>query len=110
MVCLRRAARRHRKIGGDPTTYPWSDFSAAYRPPSIVFPTQALIETDCERTIFAIRAHNNNVIIEATDKDLDDLLGAVAAEADHEPNRRRQPRLDAAFDALSAAAQTPHGY
>ena len=28
-------------------------------------------------------------------------LGLVAAEANHETNRRRQQRLDAAFDALS---------
>jgi hypothetical protein len=27
----------------------------------------------------------------------------VAAEANHEPNRRRQQRLDAAFDALNNA-------
>ena len=36
-----------------------------------------------------------------TDTELDELIGAVAAEANHEPNRRRQQRLDAAFDALN---------
>ena len=30
-------------------------------------------------------------------------LGLVAAEANHETNRRRQQRLDAVFDALSVA-------
>jgi hypothetical protein len=30
----------------------------------------------------------------------------MAAEANHEPSRRRQQRLDAAFDALTSAAQT----
>jgi hypothetical protein len=33
----------------------------------------------------------------------------VAAEANHEPNRRRQDRLDAAFNALTEAAQTLYG-
>jgi hypothetical protein len=40
---------------------------------------------------------------------LDELMGFVAAEANHEPNRRRQQRLDVAFDALNTAAQTPDG-
>ena len=43
------------------------------------------------------------------DDDLDELIGFVAAEANSEPNRRRQQRLDAAFDALNAAARTPGG-
>jgi hypothetical protein len=32
----------------------------------------------------------------ATDDDLDELIGSVAVEANHEPNRRRRQRLDAA--------------
>ena len=36
----------------------------------------------------------------------DELIGFVAAEANHEPNRRRQQRLDVAFDTLNNAAQT----
>jgi hypothetical protein len=42
----------------------------------------------------------------APTESLDELTGALAAEANHEPNRRRQQRLDAAFDALNTAAQT----
>jgi hypothetical protein len=34
------------------------------------------------------------------------LIGFVAAEANHEPNRRRQQRLDNALDALTTANQT----
>ena len=41
--------------------------------------------------------------------DLEELIGFVAAEANHEPNRRRQDRLDAAFNALTEAAQTLYG-
>jgi len=68
-----------------------------------------LLDTDCERLVFRIRAHNGHAILAATDDDLDELIGFVAAEANNEPNRRRQQRLDAAFDALSTAAQTPDG-
>ena len=63
-----------------------------------------LLDSDCERLVFAIRARNNRAILAATDDDLDELIGFVAAEANHEPNRRRQQRLDAAFDALNNAA------
>ena len=63
-----------------------------------------LLDPDCERLVFRIRAHRNCAILSATDEDLEELIGAVAAEANHEPNRRRQRRLDAAFDALNNAA------
>jgi hypothetical protein len=69
-----------------------------------------LLDTDCERLVFQIRAHNDGAILAATDDDLDELIGFVAAEANHEPNRRRQQRLDTAFDALNTAAQTPDGW
>lgn len=65
-----------------------------------------LLDTDCERLVFRIRVGNDGAILAATDEDLDELIGFVAAEANHEPNRRRQQRLDAAFDALNTAAQT----
>jgi len=78
----------------------------------IVIPTEVaaalrdlqLLDTDCERLIFRIRAHHDGAVLAATDDDLDELIGSVAAEANHEPNRRRQQRLDAAFDALNDAA------
>jgi hypothetical protein len=41
----------------------------------------------------------------ATDEDLDELIGFVAVEANHETNRRGQQRLDTALDALTDAAQ-----
>lgn len=64
-----------------------------------------LLDTDCERLVFRIRAHNDRAVLPATDNDLDELIGSVAAEANHEPSRRRQQRLNTAFDALSNAAQ-----
>ena len=68
-----------------------------------------LVETNCERLVFRIRAHNDHAILAATDDDRDELIGFVAAEANHQPNRRRQQQLDAAFDALNTAARTPGG-
>jgi hypothetical protein len=62
-----------------------------------------LLDTDCERVVFGMRADADRIIMPATDDDLDELLGFVAAEANHEPNRRRQKRLDAAFDVLNDA-------
>jgi hypothetical protein len=69
-----------------------------------------LLDSDCERVVFRIRARNDHAILAATDDDLDELIGFVAAGANHELNRRRQQRLDAAFDALNSAAQTPGGW
>lgn len=64
-----------------------------------------LLDPDSERLVFRIRAAQHHAaVLSATDEDLDELLGAVAAEANHEPNRRRQQRLDTAFDALSNAS------
>src|SRR5690242_17943187 len=63
-----------------------------------------LLDTDCERLVFRIRAHPDGAVLAATDDDLDELIGSVAAEVNHEPNRRRRQRLDAAFDALNDAA------
>ncbi len=40
-------------------------------------------------------------MLAAGDDDLEELLGYVAAEANHEKDRRRQKRLDQAFQALS---------
>ena len=66
-----------------------------------------LLGTDCERLVFGIRVREDGrVVLAATDGDLDALIDSLAAEANHEPNRRRKRRLDAAFDALNAAAQT----
>jgi hypothetical protein len=63
-----------------------------------------LLDTDCERLVFRVRTHENAALLTATDDDLEALLEAVAAEANHESNRRRRQRLDAAFEALNGAA------
>lgn len=63
-----------------------------------------LLDPDCERLVFRIRAHHDGTVLAATEDDLEELIGAAAAEANHEPNRRRQRRLDAAIDVLNNAA------
>ncbi|MCW2630345.1 MAG: hypothetical protein QOE41_4464 [Mycobacterium sp.] len=68
-----------------------------------------LLDTDCERMVFGIRAHNDGLVLAATDDDLDELIGFVAAEANREPNLRRRRQLDAAFESLNTAAQILNG-
>jgi hypothetical protein len=68
-----------------------------------------LLDTDRERLVFRIRAHHDRATLAATDDDLDELIGSVAAEANHESNRARQQRLDDALDVLNTAAQTIDG-
>lgn len=60
-----------------------------------------VLDTDSERLVFRMRAHLDGAVLAATDDELDELIGFVAAEANHEPHRRRRQRLDAAGDALS---------
>ena len=69
-----------------------------------------LLDTDRERLVFRTRAHTDGALLAATHDDLDELIGFVAAEANHEPNRRRRQRLDNALDALTTAAQAPDGW
>jgi hypothetical protein len=59
------------------------------------------LDTDSERVVFGMRAGGGRIVLAAIDDELDELVGLVAAEANHETNRRRQQRLGAAFDALS---------
>jgi hypothetical protein len=69
-----------------------------------------LLDADCERLVFRIRARNDTAIMSATDSDLDELTGFVAAEANHEPIRRRRQQLDTAYDALTNAGRATEGW
>ncbi|HTP16322.1 MAG TPA: hypothetical protein VMK13_10850 [Streptosporangiaceae bacterium] len=64
-----------------------------------------LPDAGCERLVFRIRAHDGGAVLPATPGDLDELIGFVAAEANHAASRRRRQRLDTALDALSNAAR-----
>jgi hypothetical protein len=113
-----RRRRHHQQLGGHPFDLRRRQLALADPVHEIVIPDEVaaalrelrLLDTDCERLVFQLRAHNDGAILAATDDDLDELIGFVAAEANHEPNRRRQQRLDTAFDALNTAAQTPDGW
>ena len=63
-----------------------------------------LLDPACERLVFRIRGQHDGAVLAATEDNLEEVTGALAAEANHESNRRRQQRLDAAFDALNHAA------
>jgi hypothetical protein len=65
-----------------------------------------LLDRDCARLVFGIRDHRDGAALMATDDELDELIGFVAAEANHEPNRRRQQRLDVFVAVLTDAAHT----
>src|SRR5680860_246749 len=62
-----------------------------------------LLDADCERLVYRIRADGDVAVLAAADEDLDELADSIAAEGNHEPNGRRQRRLDAVYDALDDA-------
>jgi len=63
------------------------------------------LDRECERLVFAMGSHRRGAALHTSAEDLEELIGAVAAEANHEPDRRRQHGLDDAFDALETAAR-----
>ncbi len=60
-----------------------------------------LLDAECERLVYRIRVREGQPILFASEDELEELGGYVAAEANHEPNRRRQRALDGALDVLS---------
>ena len=68
-----------------------------------------MLDTDCERLVFRIHARNDHAILAVTDDDLDELIGFVAADANNEPNRRRQQRLDSRIRRAQHPGPTPGG-
>lgn len=59
-----------------------------------------------ERIVWAGEAGPDGVRLVGGLDDFEDILESVAAEANHEEDRRRRRRLDDAFDALRAALAT----
>ena len=66
-----------------------------------------LLDSDTERFVFRAAVSEEGIVLVGDDDDLDELMGYVAAEANHEPNRSRQRRLDAAFQVLNCAIDAP---
>lgn len=65
-----------------------------------------LIDSECERLVYRMRGSPHGAVLTATAEDLDELSGFVAAEANHEHDRRRRKRLDDAFLVLQGALDT----
>jgi hypothetical protein len=62
-----------------------------------------LLDRECERLVFRMVGSADGVVLIINAEDLDELLGFVAAEANHEEDRRRRKRLDDAFLVLQGA-------
>jgi hypothetical protein len=58
-------------------------------------------DLDSQRVVFAMRAHDQHILLAATDAELDTLTGLLTGEADRESNPQRRRRLTAVADALS---------
>lgn len=70
-----------------------------------------LLDSDSERFVFRAEATEDGVVLLGDEDDIDELMGYVAAEANHQENRRRQRRLDDGFKVLTCAvdAAAPGG-
>ncbi|MGH9071425.1 MAG: hypothetical protein ACRDX8_09760 [Acidimicrobiales bacterium] len=64
-----------------------------------------LLDPDCERLVFSARAVDGGAVLVADADALEELVGFVAAEANHESNRRRRQRMEQAFAVLSEALE-----
>jgi len=62
-----------------------------------------LVDSAGERVIFRATPSADGIVLAGTDDELEELIEYVAAEANHEHQRRRQQRLDHAFDVLNDA-------
>ena len=60
------------------------------------------LDVECERLVFQMHSSSEGAVLTATAEELDELLGFIAANANHETNRRRQKRFDALTEALEA--------
>jgi hypothetical protein len=62
-----------------------------------------LLDTASERLVFRARPSDQSILLTGSEDDVDELIGYLAAEANYEEDRRRQRRLDAAFDVINDA-------
>ena len=91
-----RAPRSRPDIGPKQETLVPDEVAAALR-------DLRFLDTDCERLVFRMRSSTEGVVLVASADQLDELVGVVAAEANHEVNRGRRKRLDEAFAVLNDA-------
>jgi len=79
------------------------DALQAVIPPDVAATLRSLLllDTTAERIVFRAQRLERGIVLAADKNDLDDLIDSVAAEANHEHDRRRRKRLDHAFEVLS---------
>jgi len=68
---------------------------------AVTLRTVMLLDVECERLVFGSRIVDGSILMEGSSDELDILIDAVAAEANHEHARSRQRRLDTAYDVLT---------
>lgn len=61
------------------------------------------LDVGSERLVFRAYLSEEGIELVGDEEDFGELLSSVAAEANHEVNRRRQKHLDAAFEVLNDA-------
>lgn len=69
--------------------------------------TLLLLDTAAERLVYRAEATEQVVVLAGDEDAFEELIESVAAEANHEQDRRQQKRLDAAFQALTDALSQP---
>ncbi len=63
------------------------------------------VDMECERLVFQMHSSREGAVLSASADGLVELVDLIAANANHETNRRRQKRLEAAFDVLTEALE-----
>lgn len=64
-------------------------------------------DPECECLIWGAILTPNGIVMRATDEELDDLLGFIAAESNHEEKKRRRNILDRVYDKIDALLDEP---
>ena len=72
-------------------------------PPEVAATLRALLllDTPSERLVFRARHTDEGVLLACDEEELEELLGYLAAEGNHQTDRRQQKRLDQAFEVLN---------
>ena len=66
-----------------------------------------LLDTESLRVVYAARLTDVGMLVSAGEEDLENLIGDVADEANHETDRGRQRGLDDVIRILDAALVAP---
>jgi hypothetical protein len=62
-----------------------------------------VLDQECERVLYAAQPRPNGVALTGSERDLEELMGVVAFEANHAQTSDRQRRWDAIYSLLDSA-------